>query len=500
MTKIVADPGTEGYIKFGRARLAQLTAMRKDLRLPIMNKHWQIDAATRVDVRSSEFGDMIRVTGGRNFFVWGHYYSADGNQPPLLHIMNRKFKKAERFVVPMGTFTFPIASRGWWLSTSSDGSKGILWSPDLGTSEDLLLVASNFNNKAPVGVPVTFSLGMATPSGVAGSAVANGPATKLITVSPSGSTLAADACRLFVCDMATGLVTAQALPISAPSVKDGPYAFIGVADRSEFAAVGVLSQTTFEAYVMVVDPNNAWTKLPLFFGNGVDNLPLLIATRPCGDGSVVFSAAFVYTSAASTSYRVYQNSTLVYQLDDALNPVYMPTNSPGVVIVANKTGSLAAISRNTRSGAAVFTSDVTIIEDGVASQLISTTGPEYPQYIVRGVSDNKKTVSVVQMDSAAQATQLFFSKQADATWVMTSLSTDFAYAYATDGAANPSGAGYMQTGLDLSTFSFTFHTFKNGTDGIADENCSALSDDLDLFVDPLTYDGVFAFQPFPQSI
>lgn len=69
MTKIYAEPGTEGYIKFGRQRLAALTRLRQDLRLPTMNKYWYVDPSTRVDVKSSEFGDSIRVFGG-GLWVW----------------------------------------------------------------------------------------------------------------------------------------------------------------------------------------------------------------------------------------------------------------------------------------------------------------------------------------------------------------------------------------------------------------------------------------------
>lgn len=65
--KIYADPGTEGYIKFGKNCLSRLNHLRADLRLPVLRKYWQIDATTRVDVTSSEYGDTIRITGALPF-------------------------------------------------------------------------------------------------------------------------------------------------------------------------------------------------------------------------------------------------------------------------------------------------------------------------------------------------------------------------------------------------------------------------------------------------
>lgn len=69
MTLIVADPGTEGFIDFGKSKLAVLTRQRQGLRLPTMHRHWQIDANTRVSVRSADSGDWIRIIGGGSLFI-----------------------------------------------------------------------------------------------------------------------------------------------------------------------------------------------------------------------------------------------------------------------------------------------------------------------------------------------------------------------------------------------------------------------------------------------
>lgn len=61
---IQVDPGGEGYVKFGKAKLHALGTLRKDLRLPVMQKHYQIDSSTRVSIKSAEWGDKIQIKAG----------------------------------------------------------------------------------------------------------------------------------------------------------------------------------------------------------------------------------------------------------------------------------------------------------------------------------------------------------------------------------------------------------------------------------------------------
>jgi hypothetical protein len=61
--KIKFDPGTESFIKYARKLHSTLASLRADLNLPVMNKSHMIDG-TRIDIRSAEFGDWIRISGG----------------------------------------------------------------------------------------------------------------------------------------------------------------------------------------------------------------------------------------------------------------------------------------------------------------------------------------------------------------------------------------------------------------------------------------------------
>lgn len=57
------EPGGEHLLKWAREQLARLTRFRHDTRLPVMHKHWVV-GESMVNVRSSEWGDFIRITAG----------------------------------------------------------------------------------------------------------------------------------------------------------------------------------------------------------------------------------------------------------------------------------------------------------------------------------------------------------------------------------------------------------------------------------------------------
>lgn len=64
MTDIYVQPGGEGYVKWARARLKALGALRKDLGVPSLQKHFVPASGTRISIFSAESGDKIRITAG----------------------------------------------------------------------------------------------------------------------------------------------------------------------------------------------------------------------------------------------------------------------------------------------------------------------------------------------------------------------------------------------------------------------------------------------------
>lgn len=67
--KLQVEAGGEKFVKWAKQRLAMLTGLRKELRLPVMQKDWMIDGSL-IHVRSTEFGDTIYITASGS---WSYY-------------------------------------------------------------------------------------------------------------------------------------------------------------------------------------------------------------------------------------------------------------------------------------------------------------------------------------------------------------------------------------------------------------------------------------------
>lgn len=72
----VIAAGGKKYLKFARRELAVLTNLRKDLKLPSMQKQFKI-GGSHIWLKSSEFGNIIRITGG----VWNFFFRQDEPTP-----------------------------------------------------------------------------------------------------------------------------------------------------------------------------------------------------------------------------------------------------------------------------------------------------------------------------------------------------------------------------------------------------------------------------------
>lgn len=79
MTDIYAAHGTEKYVEFAKVMLGQLRALRIDMRLERMTKHYVPAIGVRIDIASSTFGDTIRIFGSNVFLVQtGDFVLSDG--------------------------------------------------------------------------------------------------------------------------------------------------------------------------------------------------------------------------------------------------------------------------------------------------------------------------------------------------------------------------------------------------------------------------------------
>lgn len=64
MLKLDVAAGKENWIRFARTKLEQLRRLRTDLRLSAMLKAYVPETGVMILVRSTDFGDLIRITGG----------------------------------------------------------------------------------------------------------------------------------------------------------------------------------------------------------------------------------------------------------------------------------------------------------------------------------------------------------------------------------------------------------------------------------------------------
>ena len=64
---ISVAPGGKKYLEWALGRLRALTVLRHDVRLPTMTKQYRV-AGSHIWIKSSEFGDVVRITGGGVLF------------------------------------------------------------------------------------------------------------------------------------------------------------------------------------------------------------------------------------------------------------------------------------------------------------------------------------------------------------------------------------------------------------------------------------------------
>lgn len=74
--KVSLDPGTERWLPWAHARLAELRKFRARVDLPSTTRAWEPEPGTQVWAQSATSGDWLRITGGAGFRGWGAFLVA----------------------------------------------------------------------------------------------------------------------------------------------------------------------------------------------------------------------------------------------------------------------------------------------------------------------------------------------------------------------------------------------------------------------------------------
>lgn len=119
MTDVYVQSGGERYVKFAKERLAALGALRADLRLPVMRKHYVPVHGVRIDLESSVYGDRIRIFAGKPDAY--ARYAGSTNPVRALYLYDAK---------PLRTFTSTPAPSLRLLGMSGDGKVTFMISND----------------------------------------------------------------------------------------------------------------------------------------------------------------------------------------------------------------------------------------------------------------------------------------------------------------------------------------------------------------------------------
>lgn len=478
------DPGGEIYLSFAKKKLNDMHAQMAGSGVRSLHRTVLVTDGSQIFLDSlllshGIYSDRIRITTSGGFVVFGHRYSPDRSKPPLIHLVSRKAKLTKRFTVDSG-FAWTDNVDNWHAATSSDGKKNIIWTRD--GSANATYVLGAFDGKG--GGITTQVFATTTGTGFSPRTVSNGAATKVLLLHPGILSGAAQDVWVFGID--GSISTTSILPAGETARQ------LASSDRSDAATVTAIS-ATLEAYLMVLAIGGTWSKMSLFSGTVTTNEPLNVVAQASGDGALIYSAVLVGTGVASTSFRIYLGGLKVYDNAEAFDPAHLvPTESQWPTIIVNKTGSAAAVSRVTDTSGTPSGSEVVVVKDGAATQLIGYLGAaHYPKYFATGVSDAGTKVSVLRQNSAIDMDALFFTL-VDGAWTMSTTPAGFVVPLDSD----PRSAALMTQGIDLALFTETFHVF-NGT---GDEDVTAINSVLDLVEGGVTYDSEFAVVPIPQQI
>lgn len=63
--KLIMDPGTEKYFTYAKQALVQLSFKRVNLRLPLLSEYYTPESGITIEVISSEYTNIIRISGGQ---------------------------------------------------------------------------------------------------------------------------------------------------------------------------------------------------------------------------------------------------------------------------------------------------------------------------------------------------------------------------------------------------------------------------------------------------
>ena len=74
---VFVEAGGEPFVAWAKSKLSQLTAVRESIRLPTMRKTYTPQDGVMINLRSSEFGDQIRITAapGLGYTTYGNTVS-----------------------------------------------------------------------------------------------------------------------------------------------------------------------------------------------------------------------------------------------------------------------------------------------------------------------------------------------------------------------------------------------------------------------------------------
>lgn len=115
------DAGTEKWVQWAKSKLKQLALLRADLRLPKMTKAFVPTSGVLVFVVSSEFGDMIRITGSSFEFIFAENLPAGAGH----RLWGAKLNTTTGLYEPQLFDTWTYPSHNPWSAVMS-GSIGVV--------------------------------------------------------------------------------------------------------------------------------------------------------------------------------------------------------------------------------------------------------------------------------------------------------------------------------------------------------------------------------------
>lgn len=502
--RLQVDPGGEYLLPWAKRKLVEYhNEMLRSGEHSLFRTTIVSDGAriyTESVTSGHEFIDFIRITAGApEFQLLAFEKPSDLSLNPVARVYDRKHTRKAEFHVAQDLVL--TAREAWRGSIAADG-KSMLFMTRSEADKSLHTVWRATGRGVQTAV-AQFTL----PASVPGTETVFVPPTArygFVFMNHSGTEL-----HVYTLDANTNTVTDTIVYSGGNQTNFYSANTGGPSDRAEKAlsfgltegdGVGGLNVAYWQSRAIGVWVRNALyagTVINFGLGGPFDDTRTVICA-PSGDGEVVVSAAVQVTPAGDVAatnnitalgVRGYIGAALRYSNDNVLTT---PSNlaagdSAGVKVVANKDGSLAAVSHTTVHNA-FFISEIAALESPSGVQLIAKADhtAQYPEYIVLAVSDDGLTISAQRKNSAISWDLLFFSKASGA-WA---LAATKALGFAALVTASQKNAKPLYVLVDLGSGAVTFHAYTLNADfTVGDESWSPAADEAAgaIIVDGVTY-------------